>query len=164
MTPPLRALRAVLRWVCFALLALLIATPLAQIVMRSVFNVPMSGAEELTRYFLICAVFVAAPLVTFGGGQIAMEEVQARIPARPRWWLQMAIEVAGIAFFGLMAVAAAVTISNNLRNQTATLEMPFWLFMAPLVVGMALLALETAARLVHTWTRGHAEDKHTVLT
>ena len=42
--------------------------------------------------------------------------------------------------------------------------MPFWLFMAPLVVGMALLSVETAARLVHTWRRGRAEDKHTVLT
>ena len=160
----LGALRAALRGLSFALLALLILTPLAQIVMRSVFNVPMSGAEELTRYFLICAVFVAAPLVTRDGGQIAMEEVQALVPAGPRWWLQMFIELAGIAFFALMAVAAVVTIGNNLRNQTATLEMPFWLFMAPLVVGMALLSVETAARLVHTWRRGRAEDKHTVLT
>lgn len=164
MSSPLAALRGALRWACFALLALLVATPLAQIVMRSVFNVPMSGAEELARYFLICVVFLAAPLVTFSGGQIAMEELQARIPPRPRWWLQLAIEVAGIAFFAGMAVAAGVTISNNLRNQTATLEMPFWLFMAPLAVGMALLALETFMRLQHTWQRKRPEDKHTVLT
>ena len=164
MTRLLAALRAGLRWLSFALLALLILTPLAQILMRSVFNVPMAGAEELTRYFLICAVFVAAPLVTRDGGQIAMEEMQALVPARPRWWLQMLIEVSGIAFFGLMAAAAVVTTANNLRNQTATLEMPFWLFMAPLALGMALLAVETAARLAHTWRRGHAEEKHTVLT
>jgi len=163
-TAALAALRQGLRGLSFALLALLVATPLAQIVMRSVFNVPMSGAEELTRYFLICAVFVAAPLVTRDGGQIAMEEVQALVPARPRWWLQMLVELAGIAFFALMAVAAVVTTGNNLRNQTATLEMPFWLFMAPLVLGMALLSVETTARLVHTWRRGRAEDKHTVLT
>jgi TRAP-type C4-dicarboxylate transport system permease small subunit len=164
MTSLLAALRRALRWVSYALLALLIATPLAQIVMRSIFNVPMAGAEELTRYFLICAVFVAAPLVTLDGGQIGMEEFQALIPPQPRWWLQMFIEVCGIAFFAVMAVAAVVTIGNNLRNQTATLEMPFWLFMAPLVVGMTLLAVETAMRFVHTLRRGHAEEKHTVLT
>ena len=158
------ALRALLRGISFALLALLIATPLAQIVMRSVFNVPMSGAEELTRYFLICAVFLAAPLVTRDGGQIGMEELQARIPARPRWWLQLFIEVAGIVFFGFVALAAAVTIRNNLSNQTATLDMPFWLFMAPLALGMALLAMETVARLAHTWRRKRPEEKHTVLT
>ena len=164
MSSPLAALRAVLLWVSFALLALLIATPLAQIVMRSVFNVPMSGAEELTRYFLICVVFLAAPHVTHAGGQICMEEFQALIPPRPRWWLQLAIELAGIAFFGGMAVAAVVTIGNNLRNQTATLEMPFWLFMAPLAVGMALMCLETFVRLLHTWRLKRPEDKHTVLT
>jgi TRAP-type C4-dicarboxylate transport system permease small subunit len=157
-------LRRLLRGACFVLLALLIATPLAQIVMRSLFNVPMSGAEELTRYFLICAVFLAAPLVTFDGAQIGMEEFQARIPPRPRWWLQLAIEVAGIAFFGFVALAALVTIGNNLRNQTATLEMPFWLFMAPLALGMALLAVETTARLAHTWRRKRPEEKHTVLS
>ena len=163
-TRGLAALRTLLRGACFVLLALLIATPLAQIVMRSVFNVPMSGAEELTRYFLICMVFLAAPLVTFDGSQIGMEEFQALVPPRPRWWLQLFIEAAGIAFFAFVALAAVVTIKNNLRNQTATLEMPFWLFMAPLALGMSLLALETAARLVHTWQRKRPEEKNTVLT
>lgn len=160
----LNAVRAALRAISFVLLALLIATPLLQIVLRSVFNVPLSGAEEMTRYFLICAVFLAAPLVTRDGGQIGMEELQARIPARPRWWLQLAIELAGIAFFAFVAVAAVLTIGNNLTNQTATLEMPFWLFMAPLAVGMALLSVETVARLVHTWRRKRPEEKNTVLT
>lgn len=163
-TSPLAVLRRALRGVSFVLLALLVATPLAQIVMRSIFNVPMAGAEELTRYFLICCVFLAAPLVTFDGGQIGMEEFQARIPPRPRWWLQLAIELAGIGLFLLLAVAAVVTIRNNLTNQTATLEMPFWLFMAPLALGAPLLALETFAKLVHTWRRRRPEEKHTVLS
>ncbi|HVQ03176.1 MAG TPA: TRAP transporter small permease [Burkholderiaceae bacterium] len=160
----LEGVRTGLRWVCLALLFLLIATPLAQIVMRSVFNVPMSGAEELARYFMICLVFLGAPLVTLWGGQIAMEEFQALIPARPRWWLQLLIEVAGIALFLLIAVATAVTIRNNMSNQTATLEMPFWLFMAPLAVGSLMLMVETAAKLAHTWKRKRPEAKHTVLT
>ena len=160
----LQALRTGLRRASFLLLALLIATPLAQIVMRSIFNVPMAGAEELTRYFLICLIFVAAPLVTQAGGQIAMEEFQARIAEQPRWWLQLLIEAAGVAFFGLVAVAAVVTISNNLQNQTATLEMPFWLFMAPLVVGMSLLVLESSVRLRQAWLRQRPADKHTILS
>ena len=160
----LEGVRAGLRWVCLALLFLLIATPLAQIVMRSVFNVPMSGAEELARYFMICLVFLGAPLVTLWGGQIGMEEFQALIPVRPRWWLQLLIEVAGIALFTLVAVATAVTIRNNMSNQTATLEMPFWLFMAPLALGSLLLVVETAAKLAHTWQRKRPEAKHTVLT
>ena len=82
--------------------------------MRSVFNVPMAGAEELARYFLICLTFIAASHVTAIGGQIRMEEFQALIPATPRWLLQLLIELSGVAVFALITVAAFVTIRNNL--------------------------------------------------
>ena len=160
----LEGVRTFVRWLSLALLALLILTPLTQILMRGVFNVPMSGAEELARYFLITLTFVASSYVTLEGGQIRMEEFQGLVPPRPRWLLQLGIELSGIALFGLMCVAGAITIANNLSNKTATLEMPFWLFMAPLVVGSGLLVFETAFTLVHTWRRKRPEDKHTVLT
>ena len=54
--------------------------------------------------------------------------------------------------------------SRNLDNQTATLEMPFPLFMAPLALGALLLMLETLAVLVRLIRTGHAIDKTTNLT
>ena len=41
--------------------------------------------------------------------------------------------------FARVRRAASSRSRNNLNNQTATLEMPFWLFMGPLVVGSLLL-------------------------
>ena len=157
-------IRAVVRVVSLVLLALLIVTPLAQITMRGIFNVPMAGAEELARYFLIWLTFLAASYVTEQGGQIRMEEFQGLIPPRPRWLLQLLVELSGVAFFALLLVASAITIRNNLQNQTATLEMPFWLFMGPVAVGSLLLVIETLAMLLHTWRRRRPEDKQTVLT
>ena len=164
MTALLAGVRTAVRGLSLALLAALIITPLAQIVMRGIFNVPMAGAEELARYFLICLTFLAASYVTEQGGQIRMEEFQGLLPPRPRWLLQLAIELSGAAFFALLLVASAVTIRNNLQNQTATLEMPFWLFMGPVAVGSLLLVVETLLMLVHTWRRRRPEDKQTVLT
>ena len=155
--------RAVIRWTSLALLALLVVTPLAQIVMRGIFNLPFAGAEELTRYFLICLVFIASSWVTQQGGQIRMEEFQALVPPKPRWLLQLAIDVSGIALFAVVLAAGLVTIRNNLENQTATLEMPFWLFMAPLVVGSLMLVVETFVALVGTFRRHRPEDKKTTL-
>jgi TRAP-type C4-dicarboxylate transport system permease small subunit len=160
----LGAARAVVRWASLALLALLIGTPLAQIVMRGLFNLPMSGAEELARYFLICLVFVGSPWVTQQGGQIRMEEFQALVPPRPRWALQLLIDLSGVGFFAIVLAAGITTIRNNLDNQTATLEMPFWLFMAPLVFGALMLAIETALVFAHTFRRRRPEDKRTTLT
>jgi TRAP-type C4-dicarboxylate transport system permease small subunit len=74
------------------------------------------------------------------------------------------VEAAAAGLFGLMVVASMVSIRNNLDNQTATLEMPYWLFMLPLTVGMLLLTLEHALLLVKTLRRGRAADKSTTLS
>src|SRR5215218_4101087 len=108
----LAGVRTLVRWLSLTLLAALIVTPLAQIVMRGIFNVPMSGAEELARYFLITLTFVAASYVTRQGGQIRMEEFQGLVPPQPRWWLQLLIELCGIAMFGVLCAAAFITIRN----------------------------------------------------
>ncbi len=93
-----------------------------------------------------------------------MEEFQGLLPPQPRWYLQLLIELSGVAMFAVLFVAGVVTIGNNLQNQTATLEMPFWLFMGPLTVGALLLVVETLATFVHTLRRRRPEEKHTVLT
>ena len=157
-------MRTAVRRASFLLLAALIVTPLAQITMRGVFNVPLAGAEELAKYFLICLTFVAAPYVTREGGQIRMEEFQFLLPPKPRWILQLAIEVSGIVLFGVLFVASVVTVTRNLNSVTPVLEIPFWLFFAPLVVGSLLLVVETLAMFVHTWRARRPEAKQTVLT
>lgn len=156
--------RAGVRLVSILLLGLLIVTPLAQILMRGVFNVPMSGAEELARYILICLCFLAASYVTADGGQIRMEEFQFLLPERPRWMLQLLIEVSALAMYGVLLTAAIQTIARNMSNQTATLEMPFWLFMAPLALGSLLLCIEGIVAIVNTWRSQHAHAKQTTLT
>jgi len=157
-------IRAAVRWGSLTLLALLVITPLAQIGMREIFNVPMSSAEELARYFMICLTFFASSYVTIEGGQIRMEEFQGLLPPRLRWYLQMLIEISGVVMFSVICVASAITIGNNMQNQTPTLEMPFWLFMGPLLVGSLLLVLETTLSFFHTLRRCGPEEKNTVLT
>jgi TRAP-type C4-dicarboxylate transport system permease small subunit len=159
----MKTLRHTLVTICLLLLAALIATPSLQIVMRGVFDVPMAGAEELARYFLIALTLLGAAHVTHAGGQIRMEEFKAMLPPRPRYALQVLIDLSAVAMFGLMAVASVTSILANLDNQTATLEMPYWLFMGPMTVGMTLITLESAIDLVRTLRRGRAGAKHTSL-
>jgi TRAP-type C4-dicarboxylate transport system permease small subunit len=160
----LKFLRAAVRRTSLVLLAVLVATPLVQITMRGVFNLPLAGAEELAKYLLICLTFVAASYVTAEGGQIRMEEFQALLPPRPRWILQLLIEASAVALFAVLFVASVITVSRNLNSVTPILEMPFWLFFAPLVLGSLLLAVEALVLLAHTWRGGRPEEKHTVLT
>ena len=67
----------------------------------------------------------------------------------------------------LLANQVIDDLFTHLTDTAATtpiLEMPFWLFFAPLVLGSLLLAVETLAMLVHTWRSRRPGDKHTVLT
>jgi TRAP-type C4-dicarboxylate transport system permease small subunit len=132
--------------------------------MRGVFNVPMAGAEEMTRYFLICLTFLAASYVTEQGGQIRMEEFQFLLPPTPRWILQLVIELSGAAVFGILFAASVVTISRNMGSVTPIMEMPFWMFMAPLAAGSLLLVVETLMMFLRTWRGRRPEEKQTVLT
>ncbi len=157
-------MRKAVRRTSLVLLTALIITPLAQITMRGVFNVPLAGAEELAKYFLICLTFLSAAYVTREGGQIRMEEFQFLLPPKPRWILQLLIEISGIAFFGVLFVAAVITITRNLNSVTPVLEIPFWLFFAPLAIGSLLLVVETLAILLHTWRTRRPEAKQTVLS
>jgi TRAP-type C4-dicarboxylate transport system permease small subunit len=156
--------RKAVRRASLVLLAALVITPLAQITMRGVFNVPLAGAEELARYFLVCLTFLAASYVTEQGGQIRMEEFQALLPPKPRWILQLAVELSGVALFAILFVASVVTIARNLNSETPVLQIPFWLFFAPLALGSFMLAVETLAALARTWRSRRPEAKHTVLS
>ena len=76
-TAPDRALapvRRVLRWASLAMVAVMIALPAVQVVLREVLNLPFIGAEELTRFMLICVVFVTFPYVVASGANIRLEE------------------------------------------------------------------------------------------
>ena len=160
----MRFIRTAVRGISLFLLAAVVITPLAQITMRGVFNVPMAGAEEMTRYFMICLAFLAASYVTQQGGQIRMEEFQFLLPPRPRWILQLLIELSGVIVFGVLCAASMVTISRNMNSVTPVMEMPFWLFMGPLAAGSLLLVVETLVMLVHTWRKRRPEENQTVLT
>jgi TRAP-type C4-dicarboxylate transport system permease small subunit len=157
-------IRKAVRGASLLLLAALVITPLAQITMRGVFNLPMAGAEELAKYFLICLTFVAASYVSAEGGQIRMEEFQALLRPRARWLLQLVIETCAAGFFAVLFGASMVTVSRNMNSVTPVIEMPFWLFFAPLVAGSFLLLVEALILLAHTWRKRRPEDKHTVLT
>ncbi len=49
----------ILTAVVVVLMAGIILVPMAQVLMRGVFGLPFIGAEELTRFLLICLIFCA---------------------------------------------------------------------------------------------------------
>lgn len=134
--------KRLLELICVLLLGALILVPFAQVLMRDFVGRPIIGAEELTRFLLICCVFVAYPLVVAAGENIVMSELLDNLPGRLRRFFLRLVAAGSIIACAVMAVVVAMNISANMNNATPTLKIPFWLFL-----GAALLGFSGAAIL-----------------
>jgi TRAP-type C4-dicarboxylate transport system permease small subunit len=126
-----------LETLCAVLLGGMIAVPLAQIIMRYVFNSPIIGAEEITRFLLICTVFVSYPLVVQDGENIVMDELHGLLPGKFRRLLGLFISVSAAATCLFLAVVVVLNISSNSNSATPTLGIPFWIFLSATLFGFA---------------------------
>lgn len=131
----------VLTTVVVIVMAGLVLVPTAQVVMRGVFTLPFIGAEELTRFLLICLVFLAYPLVVEHGENIVMGEFKAMMPKRLRAIVNVTISLAAIGITLFIAWVTATNISKNLSNATPTLGIPFWIFLGATLFGFAVAAI-----------------------
>ena len=130
-------MRKPLEIVCVLLLAALIAVPFIQIIAREVMGSAIVGAEELTRFLLICTVFAAYPLVTASHENIVMSELLDNLPGRLRSALPLRHPCGGVATCGFLAFVAFQNITGNMRGATPTLKIPFWIFMGATTFGFA---------------------------
>ena len=123
------------------IMAGLVLVPTAQVIMRGVFVLPFIGAEEFTRFLLICLIFCAYPLVVEHGENIVMGEFKAAMPKRLRGAVNWTISLTAIGVTGFLAYVTATNISKNLTNATPTLGIPFWIFLGATLFGFAGAAL-----------------------
>lgn len=131
----------VLTIVVVIVMAGLVVVPTAQVIMRGVFVLPFIGAEELTRFLLICLVFLAYPLVVEHGENIVMGEFKAMMPKRMRAVVNVLISISGIGITLFIGWVTASNISKNLNNATPTLNIPFWLFLGATLFGFTVAAI-----------------------
>jgi TRAP-type C4-dicarboxylate transport system permease small subunit len=144
----LHPVRQAYRWAGVALVTLMVVLPALQVVMRQLFQAPFIGSEELTRFMLICVVFVTLPYVTASGASIRMEELLVALPRRGRSVMTAIINATGTLAFAVAAVAVAVAMLRNLDNATPTLGIPYWIFFSAALLGFAFAAVES---LVQIW-------------
>jgi TRAP-type C4-dicarboxylate transport system permease small subunit len=149
----LAPVRLVLRWASLVMIAVMIALPALQVVLRELLNTPFVGTEELTRFMLICIVFVTLPYVIASGTNIRLEEGLHLMPPGLRRAFEVLIAATGTVAFAIAAAAIAVATLRNLQNATPTLGIPYYVFFSTAFLGLAIAAVESALQLWKTLTR-----------
>jgi len=126
------------------MLIAMVSLPFIQVVSREIFATPIIGVEELARFMLICAVFLALPYVISAGANVRMEELVAMLPGGVVHAAKVLGAMAATGTFAAITIASVVAIGGNLDNSTPTLGIPYWIFLGSAGVSFAMSTLECA--------------------
>ncbi|PWB62793.1 MAG: TRAP transporter small permease [Bradyrhizobiaceae bacterium] len=122
-------------------LAALVLLPALQVTLRDLFDSPLIGLEESTRWGLIILVFFGTPLLIATNEQIRLTEFVDRLPRLLRALLERVTLLAGAVVLAVIVWSGVLSIIRNFGTRTPTLDIPFWLFASPMLVGFAAGAL-----------------------
>jgi TRAP-type C4-dicarboxylate transport system permease small subunit len=138
----LEPIRKVLRFLSLLLLGVMILTPALQVLLREVFAHPFMGAEELSRFMLICVVMLALPYTISSGASIRMEELLGLVPRPAQKMAEILIASLGLIAFAFAAGSVMTATLRNLNNSSPTLSIPYYIFFSAAFVGFLLAAVE----------------------
>jgi TRAP-type transport system small permease protein len=150
-----RACRA-FELIAMALLGVMTAFLVIQVVGRNLFNVGLPWAEELARYAGLGVVFLAAPLLLLNGAHIRVDLFQAKLRGRAAWALGLVNEILVLAFCLVFLWGGWLFLKRASQFSTAALAIPNWLYYLPAAIGMVLLMLVAAARVLRALRGGAA--------
>lgn len=128
-----------------------------EVVMRYAFFAPTSWAEEMSRFFQIWAVYIAAAYVLRHRHLIVITVIVDRLP---RWGRLVAelFALAWIAVFSAVAVwYGAVTVAESIavgRNTSTMLAVPQWMTEIAIPLGFGLLLLQSALEALRVLRHG----------
>lgn len=137
------------RWVCATLLAVIFVTATAQVFMRYVMNAPLSTSDEIARFALIWATFLAAALTQNRDEHIAVLIVRARGSARRRALLHALANVVALVTAVLVVYLGVETLDRSAGVASASLGISMSLVYLSVVLGFLLIALHSVRNLVN---------------
>lgn len=139
----LRLVHTPLRIAAGAVLLVLLAWTVVDIVARSVFNNPLTGTVELTKLAMVPMVYLGLSYVESRDGHIAVDLLYLRLPVRARLALRVfagLVSLAVIAFMTWQLHAYAGTLEAN-HNNSGVLRIPLYPAALLATLGAAIFGL-----------------------
>jgi TRAP-type C4-dicarboxylate transport system permease small subunit len=124
-----------------AALVLLCGTTMLQVILRSIFDAPLMGAEEMIPYLLTWVILTPLGNTEWTNGHIIMEEFQVLFPPPIKKMVRFIIALCTTGIYIVVSLSVIHVYINNLNNMTATLKMPFAVFFLPSAIGFIGISL-----------------------
>jgi TRAP-type C4-dicarboxylate transport system permease small subunit len=127
----------------------------ANVVARYFFGSPFSWAEELMLFLMILGVFAGAVAITWRNLHIRIDAVVDRMPRQMRRVTMTLASIASIAIIATVMVASfrLVALLQSMDQRSDALQAPSWIPQSFVTIGLGLMALMMAVRLVTSLRR-----------
>ncbi|MFM1987458.1 MAG: hypothetical protein RJA99_415 [Pseudomonadota bacterium] len=134
--------------VAMAMLAVVTAMILLQVVGRELLASGMPWADEIARLGGLGLIFLTAPLLLARDLHVKVDYFANLLPASAQGGLRRLVDLLTVLFCGLFLVAGWFFLQRAGRFSTPALSLPNLAFYTPAIVGVALLALVAVHRLL----------------
>lgn len=134
--------------VAIAMLLVMTALVVLQVVARDIFHLGLAWADELARYSGLALVYLTAPLLLLENRHVAVDLLVTRLGGRARRLADLVIELLALAFCLLFLWGGWAFMQRAGRFATPALGMPNLLFYLPVMIGVGLLLAASVVRFV----------------
>ena len=144
-----RVVRFVAFWIGgFFLLALTVIT-VVDVTLRSAFNSPIFGGQDIAQLFMIMVVCCSVAYSGRSGGQVAVELFDSFGSERGMRWIGITIKMISVAMLGVLSWHLVISglDAHEFGEATLTLEISFGPFFVILAAGIALYLLVLVAEV-----------------
>jgi len=146
---------AVERWLSYGsaiILGVLFLLTATDVILRYLFNCPMSGVYELTGYLLLAIICLSIAYLQGKRGHIALEFLVSRLPPKPRLALDIFALHIGLMLFAALAYRswlAAWTSWMMKEFSPGIAAFPMYPFRFLVPLGAGLMCLRLVMDIVH---------------
>ncbi|HTN49872.1 MAG TPA: TRAP transporter small permease [Burkholderiaceae bacterium] len=141
-------------WIAFAFFWLLAATVFLQFFTRYALNDSAGWTEEISRYLLICTVFVGAAISVRKNNHIHVDFFYRLLPKPLTRVMSTFVDLVRIAFFAYAAWLTFLLMQRIGGQRMAVVDLPIGLMYGVVLAGFVLMTWRALGVARANWRRG----------
>jgi len=137
----MRRFVSIIEWIVIALMAIIAATVIVEVIIRDLLDRSLGIHEELTRYLMIWVAMLGSVLLTYDDGHIRIAIIPDSLNPRTAAMVSIVADMFVLFFLAIFVYSSATNLPSITGQNTITLGVGMIWFHAALPVGGALMLL-----------------------
>ncbi|WP_010140004.1 TRAP transporter small permease [Oceanicola sp. S124] len=137
------------RWIVTGLLIVVVATTLAQILMRYAFNAPLIWSEEFVRLLIVWITFIGASAVCYDGRHLNVEVFLKAAPPRLRQVMRLTNAVISLGFLAVLGWHSITLVKIEMMQDMSALPLKIGHIRLAATIGCGLMIVAILARIFY---------------